>query len=190
MRQAVAAGLGRADRCTDSRGPVGCDSRRRPLPADRATSGRQRITVGIPWPARDRKRGGVGVMSELTGKVAIVTGGASGIGAATVERFVAEGARVVIADVERERGEALAAACGADAVFRQTDVAAPDQVRALVSTTVETFGGLHVMFNNAGTSGTFHRRFFDDDLADFQRIMSVNVLGGMAGTKIKARHMA
>jgi NAD(P)-dependent dehydrogenase (short-subunit alcohol dehydrogenase family) len=129
-------------------------------------------------------------MSELAGKVAIVTGGASGIGAATVERFVAEGARVVIADVGRERGEALAAACGADAVFRQTDVAAPDQVRALVTTTVETFGGLHVMFNNAGTSGTLHRRFFDDDLADFQRIMSVNVLGVMAGTQMAARHMA
>jgi NAD(P)-dependent dehydrogenase (short-subunit alcohol dehydrogenase family) len=129
-------------------------------------------------------------MSELAGKVAIVTGGASGIGAATVERFVAEGARVVIADVGRERGEALAAACGADAVFRQTDVAAPDQVRALVSTTVETFGGLHVMFNNAGTSGTFHPRFFDDDFADFQRIMLVNVLGVMAGTQMAARHMA
>jgi NAD(P)-dependent dehydrogenase (short-subunit alcohol dehydrogenase family) len=129
-------------------------------------------------------------MSELAGKVAIVTGGASGIGAATVERFVAEGARVVIADVGRERGEALAAACGADALFRQTDVAVPDQVRALVTTTVETFGGLHVMFNNAGTSGTFHRRFFDDDLADFQRIMSVNVLGVMAGTQMAARHMA
>jgi NAD(P)-dependent dehydrogenase (short-subunit alcohol dehydrogenase family) len=128
--------------------------------------------------------------NDLAGKVAIVTGGASGIGAATVQRFVAEGAKVVIADVERERGEALAAGLGVDAVFQATDVADPEQVRVLVSAAVDRFGGLHVMFNNAGTSGTFHRRFFDDDLADFDRIMAVNVLGVMAGTQIAARHMA
>jgi NAD(P)-dependent dehydrogenase (short-subunit alcohol dehydrogenase family) len=129
-------------------------------------------------------------MNELTGKVAVVTGGASGIGRATVERFVAEGARVVIADVERERGEELAAALGADAVYQPTDVAEPDQVRELVALAVDRFGGLDVMFNNAGISGTFHRRFFDDDFADFHRIMAVNVLGVMLGTQFAARHMA
>jgi NAD(P)-dependent dehydrogenase (short-subunit alcohol dehydrogenase family) len=130
------------------------------------------------------------VVNELTGKVAIVTGGASGIGRGTVERFVAEGARVVIADVEDDRGKALAKALGPDAFFRRTDVSDPEQVGALVAAAVEKFGGLHVMVNNAGVSGTMHRRFLDDDLADFHRVMAVNVLGVMAGTRDAARHMA
>lgn len=130
------------------------------------------------------------MVNELGGKVAIVTGGASGIGRATVERFVAEGARVVIADVEIAGGRALADALGDDAFFVRTDVSDPEQVGALVAAAVEKFGGLHVMVNNAGISGTMHRRFLDDDLADFDRIMSVNVLGVMAGTRDAARHMA
>ena len=130
------------------------------------------------------------MVNELAGKVAIVTGGASGIGRGVVERFVAEGARVVIADVEADRGEALAATLGPDALFRRTDVSDPEQVGALVAAAVEKFGGLHVMVNDAGVSGTMHRRFFDDDLADFHRIMAVNVLGVMAGTRDAARHMA
>jgi NAD(P)-dependent dehydrogenase (short-subunit alcohol dehydrogenase family) len=130
------------------------------------------------------------MVNELTGKVAIVTGGASGIGAGIVERFLAEGARVVIADVERDRGQDFAARLGGDAVFRLTDVSDPDQVSALVASAVETFGGLDVMVNNAGVSSKMHRNFLDDDLADFQRVMAVNVLGVMAGTRDAARQMA
>ncbi len=130
------------------------------------------------------------MVNELAGKVAVVTGSASGIGRGMVERFVAEGARVVIADMEEDRGEALAATLGPDVLFRRTDVSDPEQVGALVAATVEKFGGLHVMVNNAGVSGTMHRRFLDDDLADFHRIMAVNVLGVMAGTRDAARHMA
>jgi NAD(P)-dependent dehydrogenase (short-subunit alcohol dehydrogenase family) len=130
------------------------------------------------------------VVNELEGKVAIVTGGASGIGRGIVERFVAEGARVVIADVEDDRGEALAAALGPAAFFRRTDVSDPEQVGSLVAAAVEKFGGLHVMVNNAGISTTMHPRFFDDDLADFHRVMAVNVLGVMAGTRDAGRHMA
>ncbi|EUA07539.1 short chain dehydrogenase family protein [Mycobacterium kansasii 732] len=128
--------------------------------------------------------------NELAGKVAVVTGGASGIGRATVERFVTEGARVVIADVDEDTGRALASTLGPDALFRRTDVSDPEQVEAMVTTAVDTFGGLHIMVNNAGVSGTMHRRFLDDDLADFHRVMAVNVLGVMAGTRDAARHMA
>ena len=130
------------------------------------------------------------MVNELLGKVAIVTGGASGIGAGIVERFLAEGAQVVIADVERGRGGELAAKLGGDVIFRPADVSDPEQVAALVASAVETFGGLDVMVNNAGVSSKMHRSFLDDDLADFQRVMSVNVLGVMAGTRDAARQMA
>jgi NAD(P)-dependent dehydrogenase (short-subunit alcohol dehydrogenase family) len=130
------------------------------------------------------------MVNELIGKVAIVTGGASGIGAGIVEKFLAEGARVVIADVERERGEELASKLGGDVAFRSADVSNPEQIGALVSGAVETFGRLDVMVNNAGVSSKMHRSFLDDDLADFQRVMSVNVLGVMAGTRDAARQMA
>jgi NAD(P)-dependent dehydrogenase (short-subunit alcohol dehydrogenase family) len=129
------------------------------------------------------------VVNELDGKVAIVTGGASGIGRGTVERFVAEGARVVIADVQTDTGEGLAAELGRRTIFRRTDVSDPEQVGALVAAAVEKFGGLNIMVNNAGVSGTMHR-LLDDDLADFHRVMGVNVLGVMAGTRDAARHMA
>lgn len=125
---------------------------------------------------------------ELDGRVAVVTGGSSGIGRATVELFVAQGARVVVADVDRERGEDLAAALGDAAAFRETDVADPDQVAGLVAFAVARFGGLHVMCNNAGVPSSF-RRLLDNELADFQRVMAVNVLGVLAGMRHAARHM-
>jgi NAD(P)-dependent dehydrogenase (short-subunit alcohol dehydrogenase family) len=128
--------------------------------------------------------------NELSGKVAIVTGAASGIGRGVAEKFVAEGAQVVLADVNREQGEAAAADLGANARFKQTDVSDQDQVRDVVAFAVETFGGLHVMFNNAGISGARHPRLLDDDLADFHQVTAVNLLGVMAGTREAARHMS
>jgi len=125
---------------------------------------------------------------ELAGKVAIVTGGASGIGRATVELFVQEGARVVIADVDAERGEELAAMLGHEAAFKQTDVTSADQVQDLVDFTVERFGGLHVLFNNAGI-GSAMVRFLHDDLSDFTRVMNVNLFAVMVGSQRAALHM-
>jgi NAD(P)-dependent dehydrogenase (short-subunit alcohol dehydrogenase family) len=127
---------------------------------------------------------------ELAGKVAIVTGGASGLGEGLARRFAAEGAKVLIGDVERDSGAALAAEIGDNALFVEADVSDIDQVSGLVSTAVDRFGGLHVMVNNAGVSGTMHRRFLDDDLADFHKVMAVNVLAVMAGTRDAARHMS
>ncbi|EHI11859.1 SDR family NAD(P)-dependent oxidoreductase [Mycolicibacterium thermoresistibile] len=127
---------------------------------------------------------------ELAGKVAVVTGGAAGLGAGLARRFVAEGAKVLIGDVDTGNGAKLAAELGADAEFVEADVADLDQVSGLVSTAVERFGGLHVMVNNAGISGTMHRSLLDDDLADFDRVMRINVRAVMAGTRDAARHMA
>ena len=127
--------------------------------------------------------------NELSNKVAIVTGGAGGIGAGTAAKFLDEGARVVIADVNREQGEALAAQLGPDCAFKYTDVSSRDDVTDLVAFTVETFGGLDIMFNNAGISGQMHARLLDEDFADFDRVVKVDLLGVMLGTQIAARHM-
>src|SRR4051812_1201760 len=123
---------------------------------------------------------------ELAGKVAIVTGGAGGLGRATVELFAKEGASVVIADVDADAGEELADALGDAAAFTRTDVTDADEVQAAVDLAVEHFGGLHVMFNNAGI-GSGLTGFLDDDFSDFPRVMGVNVLGIMLGSQRAAR---
>jgi NAD(P)-dependent dehydrogenase (short-subunit alcohol dehydrogenase family) len=126
---------------------------------------------------------------ELAGKVAIVTGGAGGIGRGLVEAFVAEGARVVVADVDAERGTALTTEMGDAVAFQRCDVGHADQVQQAVDVAVERFGGLHVMCNNAGAGGS-HRRFLDDDFEDFDSLMRVNVLGVLLGCQRAAHHMA
>jgi NAD(P)-dependent dehydrogenase (short-subunit alcohol dehydrogenase family) len=128
--------------------------------------------------------------NELAGKVAIVTGGAAGLGRGIVERFLAEGAKVVIADVQDDVGEALAADGGPDAYFHHTDVGEQAQVRELVDTAIAEFGGLHVMVNNAGRSSPLKKGVFDEDFAEFDSVMRINLLGVMAGTRDAARHMA
>ncbi len=129
------------------------------------------------------------VEHEFEGKVAIVTGGASGIGEATVQTLHERGASVVIADVRDDDGAELARTLGDRARFDRVDVSDPEQVDALVERTVTGFGGVDIMVNNAAVSSPL-RSLLDDDLADFHRIMGVNVLGVMAGTKFAARHMA
>jgi NAD(P)-dependent dehydrogenase (short-subunit alcohol dehydrogenase family) len=126
---------------------------------------------------------------EFEGKVAVVTGGASGIGRATAELFVERGAKVMIADIETERGRAVADQLGDSARFTPTDVADPDQVQGLIDDAIEAFGGLDVMFNNAGISSSFHR-FLREELADLEKVMAVNLFGVMFGSQRAARYMA
>jgi NAD(P)-dependent dehydrogenase (short-subunit alcohol dehydrogenase family) len=128
-------------------------------------------------------------MGELTDKVAVVTGGAGGIGRATVERFVAEGAQVVIADIDEGRGEELASELGDAAAFQRVDVSDAEEVQAAVDLAVEQFGGLDIMFNNAGVGSKFDR-IIENDLDDFDRVIGINLKGVMLGTQRAARHMA
>jgi NAD(P)-dependent dehydrogenase (short-subunit alcohol dehydrogenase family) len=125
---------------------------------------------------------------ELDGKVAIVTGGANGIGRAIAEMFVEEGARVVIADLDDDAGRALVAELGDAAAFSHTNVSDSESVQGVVDFAVGHFGGLHVMVNNAGIASSF-RRFMDDDLRDFDRVMAVDLYGVIVGTQRAARQM-
>ena len=115
---------------------------------------------------------------DLTGRVGLVTGGASGIGAATVRLLVARGARVLVADRDVDAGEALAAELGGPEVarFLATDVTDADQVAAMVAAAVDGFGGLDLAVNNAGTSGTY-TALTDHTLDDWERTVSINLTG-------------
>ena len=92
-------------------------------------------------------------MPALTDKVAVITGGCSGIGLATVELFVTEGARVVIADIQDTRGEALAERFGDRATYQHCDVTDEKQIAELMQAALDRFGALDILFNNAGAGG-------------------------------------
>lgn len=121
-------------------------------------------------------------MAELEGKVAVVTGGASGIGEASARLFVNEGARVVIADMQRERGAALAEELGAAAAFVFCEVRQEDQVRAAIDTAVGRWGRLDCMFNNAGFGGALGP-LEDIPTDEFDMTFDVLVRGVFLGMK-------
>ncbi len=113
-------------------------------------------------------------MAQLKDKVAIVTGGAAGFGEAIVRLYVKEGARVVIADLAQEQGQALAAELGEQAAFVVCDVSSGPQVAALVQATVERFGVPDIVVNNAGTTHA-NQPMLQVDEATFDRMFAVNV---------------
>lgn len=129
-------------------------------------------------------------MSEgrLAGKVAVITGGASGIGAATVRRFVAEGASVVIADVQEIDGQALAKELGPSCRFSRTDVTREDDVARTVDFAVSEFGTLDVMFNNAGILGAMGP-IAKSQMDDVDLTIAVILRGTFLGMKHAARAM-
>jgi NAD(P)-dependent dehydrogenase (short-subunit alcohol dehydrogenase family) len=124
---------------------------------------------------------------RLSGKVGVVTGGASGIGLATVQRFVAEGARVMIGDIDAARAEKVAGQLGQDVSGVRCDVSSEPDVEALVHATEERFGPADVVFANAGI-GAF-APVVDADLAEWRRVLEVNLVGPMLTIKHAARRM-
>ena len=119
------------------------------------------------------------MVGRLDGKVALVTGGSSGIGQATAQIFAREGAKVVVADVLVEGGEEtvrLIKAAGGDAIFVKTDVSRPAEVEAMVKRAVETYGCLDCAFNNAGIEGALQPTSEYDE-AMWDRVISINLKG-------------
>ena len=110
---------------------------------------------------------------RIEGKVAVVTGGCSGIGLATVQRFAAEGAKVVIGDVDDVNGSRIAQELGG--VFVHCDVTNPEQVEALFRTAKERFGSIDVAFNNAGISPPEDDSILTTDLDAWRRVQEVNL---------------
>lgn len=128
-------------------------------------------------------------MIDLNGKVAVITGGASGIGEAAVRRFVAAGAKVAMGDLDGERGAALAAELGADMAFRRTDVAEEADIAALIGLAVERFGRLDTLFNNAGFAGQ-GGPIAEIDTEGFDRLYRVLLRGPFLGIKHAAPILA
>jgi NAD(P)-dependent dehydrogenase (short-subunit alcohol dehydrogenase family) len=126
-------------------------------------------------------------MARLEGKVAFITGGGAGIGAASAALFSSEGACVAIAEIDRDRGESTAAGIrrsGAQALFIQTDVTSEASVKDAVAKAVEQFGTLNVLLNVAGGSADDDDIVTEVDLSVWHRTMSLNLLG----TILACRH--
>ncbi len=114
---------------------------------------------------------------RIQDRVAVVTGGCSGIGLATVQRFVEEGARVVIGDLDDQRGHELVGQLGGTDLltYVHTDVTDKDQVDALFATAQDTYGSVDIAFNNAGISPPEDDSILDTDLEAWRRVQEVNL---------------
>ena len=125
-------------------------------------------------------------MGRLQGKVALITGGGRGIGRAAALLLAREGAKVMIAEIARAEGEATVAAieeAGGKARFVATDVTVPEQVEAAVKAAVDAFGGLHVLYNNAGGATPKDGKVTEMDLDEFWRTIAVDLFGTFLGCR-------
>jgi 3alpha(or 20beta)-hydroxysteroid dehydrogenase len=118
-------------------------------------------------------------MSQLDGKVAVVTGGARGIGAAIAHEIVGNGGKVVIGDLLEDEGRAIAGRLGPSATFVPLNVTSPDAWSEAVATAVETYGGLNALVNNAGIAGAGPIDRYPRD--DWDRVVAVNLTGVFNG---------
>ncbi|WP_288529710.1 glucose 1-dehydrogenase [uncultured Secundilactobacillus sp.] len=126
-------------------------------------------------------------MGQLDGKVAIITGASQGMGAAHAKLFVAEGAKVVITDINAEKGEAYADELGENALFVKQDVASEQDWQTVVAATLEKWGQIDILVNNAGI--TYSKSLFDVSLADYQKIVNINQVSVFLGMKTVAAKM-
>ncbi len=122
-------------------------------------------------------------MERLDGKVALITGAAGGMGLAASKLFVEEGARVVMTDVAEEAGRAAAEEIGEGAVFTRADVSTAADAEAMVRFAVETFGALHVVYNNAGVVLEGDVGVVETDEETWDRTMAINLKGVWLGCK-------
>lgn len=126
-------------------------------------------------------------MARLAGKVAIVTGAAQGMGAATARLFAAEGARVVLCDVIEDKGQETASEIGESAVFEKLDVRSEADWERVVAATVARFGKLDILINNAAIVHFSPIEAMPAE--DIERVLAINVMGTMLGAKYAARAM-
>ncbi|KAH0736441.1 hypothetical protein KY285_012148 [Solanum tuberosum] len=131
------------------------------------------------------------ISKRLEGKVAIITGGASGIGAATARLFVHQGAKVVICDIQDKLGTSVAQQIGnkQTIIYVHCDVSIESDVKNVVNTTIAKFGKLDIMFSNAGVMGNPFTSIQDIDYNMIKNIFDVNVVGGFFCAKHAARVM-
>ena len=128
-------------------------------------------------------------MTDLSGKVAVITGAASGIGASGVEVFVEAGAQVIAADLQDDKGEALVARFGSDKVaYQHCDVTNMAELEAVMKAAVDTFGGLDILWNNAGSGGT-SSTVEELDLEGYDFTMDLLLKSVFAGTHFAVPHM-
>jgi NAD(P)-dependent dehydrogenase (short-subunit alcohol dehydrogenase family) len=125
---------------------------------------------------------------KLAGKVAVVTGAASGIGLGMVERFIAEGAQVLACDIQDDKGHALETRFAGKLGYRHCDVTDEANIAAAMDEAVARFGKLDIACNNAGAGGAMSN-VLDADLADWKRTFDLLYFSVVAGTKHAARHM-
>ena len=123
---------------------------------------------------------------RLDGKVALITGSGSGMGRAAAELFASEGARIVVTDVDEAGGNDTVATvrrAGGDATFVRANVAEWDDCRAMVATAVDTYGGLHILYNNAGIFPADDGGLLDTPQETWRRVMAINLEGVWLGCK-------